>query len=54
MATLERIESVYTPWTPSAAGIATEDEEYAGRHRRPGGRRMSLHRIFYTARHRRH
>ena len=54
MATLQRIEPAYTAWTPSAAGLATdEDEEYTGRHRKPTLRRtFSLHRIFYTARHR--
>lgn len=52
MATLQRIEPAYTTWTPSAAGLVT-DEEYAGRHRRPTGVRVfSLHRMFYTARHR--
>jgi hypothetical protein len=54
MATLDRIEPAYTPWTPSSAGIATEEETYTGRHRRPdlGGKTFSLHRMFYTAKHR--
>jgi len=53
MATLERIEPAYTAWTPSAAGLVTDDEVYIGRHRRTTGRRgFSLHRMFYTARHR--
>ena len=54
MATLQRIEPAYTAWTPSAAGLVTdEDEEYIGRHRRPTGRRhFSLHRMFYLAKHR--
>jgi hypothetical protein len=52
MATLDRIEPRYTPWTPSAAGLATEDETYTGRHRKPTGRSLSLMRMFYTPRHR--
>lgn len=53
MATLDRIDPAYTAWTPSAAGIAIEDDEYVGRHRRPTtGRGFSLHRLFYTAKHR--
>ena len=57
MATLDRIEPAYTPWTPSAAGIGTaEESEYFGRHRRLtlGRRVFSLRRLFYVARHRRH
>jgi hypothetical protein len=59
VATLDRIEPAYTPWTPSKAGIGTTDEEYSGRHRRLGdrvgrGRVFSLRRLFYVARHRRH
>ena len=52
MAILQRVESVYTPWTPSAAGLATE-EEYVGRHRKPGLRRIGLLSMFYTGAHRR-
>jgi hypothetical protein len=52
MATLDRIEPAYTPWTPSAAGLVTEDEDYTGRHRKPGIRSLSLLRMFYTPRHR--
>jgi hypothetical protein len=51
MATLDRIEPAYTPWTPSAAGLVTEDEEYVGKHRKPGLRVLSLFRMFYTPRH---
>ena len=54
MATLDRIDPAYTPWTPSAAGIGTaEDVDYLGRHRRAGGRVLSVRRLFYLARHRR-
>ena len=53
MATLDRIEPAYKPWTPSSAGLVTDDEEYTGRHRKPGGRTFSLTRMFYSARHRR-
>jgi hypothetical protein len=52
MATLDRIEPAFTPWTPSAAGLTTEDEDYVGRHRRPSNRVFSLMRMFYTPRHR--
>jgi hypothetical protein len=55
MATLDRIEPAYKPWTPSTAGlgsVVTEDDEYIGRHRRPGGRTLSLLRMFYTGKHR--
>jgi hypothetical protein len=52
MATLDRIEPAYAPWTPSAAGLVTE-EEYVGKHRKPGGvRAISLLRMFYTGKHR--
>jgi hypothetical protein len=53
MATLDRIEPARIPWTPSAAGLVTDDESYVGRHRKPGGRGLSLTRMFYFARHRR-
>ncbi|HZC71403.1 MAG TPA: hypothetical protein VE442_11975 [Jatrophihabitans sp.] len=52
MATLDRIQPAYTPWTPSSAGLVTEDGEYTGRHRKPGLRVISLRAMFYTARHR--
>jgi hypothetical protein len=53
MATLDRIEPAYAPWTPSAAGIGVTDEDvYVGRHRKPTGRVLSLRRLFYAARHR--
>ncbi|WP_375503333.1 hypothetical protein [uncultured Jatrophihabitans sp.] len=55
MATIDRIDTGYTAWTPSSAGIATEDDTYVGRHRRSdAGKTFSLHRMFYTARHRSH
>jgi hypothetical protein len=52
MATLDRVEPAFTTWTPSTAGLVTEDEDYVGRHRKPQGRTFSLHRMFYAARHR--
>ena len=52
MATLDRIEPTYTPWTPSTSGLITEDEEYVGKHRKPGGRSFSLSRMFYMPKHR--
>ena len=54
MATVDRVEPAYTPWTPSAAGIGTAvPDTYAGRHRCAGSRVVfSLRRLFYVARHR--
>jgi hypothetical protein len=52
VAILQRVEPAYTPWTPSAAGLATE-EEYVGRHRKPGLRRLAVLSMFYTGAHRR-
>ena len=53
MTTLDRIEPAYPAWTPSAAGMATEEDEYVGKHRKPGLRRMSMFAMFYSAKHRR-
>lgn len=53
MATIDRIEPAFTPWTPSAAGLVTEDDAYTGRHRKPGLRTLSPLRMLYRARHRR-
>ena len=53
MATLDRIEPAFTAWTPSASGIGViEDEDYVGKHRKPGVRRISIFRMFYLGRHR--
>lgn len=57
MATLDRIEPAFTPWTPTTGGMATDDvlddEGYVGRHRKPDATRMfSLRRLFHVARHR--
>lgn len=55
MATLDRIEPAYTPWTPSAAGSGTESGTYVGRHRKHGRqsrRALSLLRMLYVPRHR--
>ncbi len=53
MTTLDRIDPAYRAWSPSAAGIATEeDEEYIGRHRRGRMRRLSFMAMFYAGRHR--
>ena len=54
MATLDRIEPAYTPWTPSSTGIGVvEDDGYVGRHRKPSSRALSVRRLCYFARHRR-
>ena len=56
MATLDRIEPAYKPWTPSSAGFESasviDDGEYVGRHRKPSSRGFSLMRLFYSPRHR--
>lgn len=53
MTTADRIDPVgYRAWAPPADAIdSATDEDYVGKHRRPGGRSLSLRRIFYTARH---
>lgn len=53
MATIERVQPAYPAWTPSSPGIATGDEVYVGKHRKPHTwRALSLSRLFYVARHR--
>ena len=55
MATLDRIEPAYVPWTPSLSGLGLAGdavEEYVGRHR-ARGRRSFFATLFYIARHRR-
>lgn len=53
MATIDRIDPAYPAWTPSAAGLATDNEGYVGRHRKLGAfRGFSLRKLFYVARHR--
>jgi hypothetical protein len=57
MATIDRIEPAYTPWSPSTSGFRTADEAakgaYVGKHRRPGTRGLNVLRMFYVGRHRR-
>ncbi len=56
MATIQRVEPVYTAWAPSTSGFGestTDTEEYVGRHRRPGVRGLRLFAMFYRGRHRR-
>lgn len=48
MTTADRIDPVgYRAWAP----VSVADKDYIGKHRRPGIRTLSLHRMFYTARH---
>ncbi|HEY8301342.1 MAG TPA: hypothetical protein VIG48_05560 [Jatrophihabitans sp.] len=57
MATIQRVEPVYTAWAPSASGFGeatTAAEDYVGKHRRPGARGLGLFAMFYRGRHRRH
>ena len=56
MATIQRVGPAYTPWAPSTSGFkeaTTVDEDYVGRHRRPGSRGLRLFKMFYTGKHRR-
>jgi hypothetical protein len=58
MATIDRIEPAYTPWSPSTTGFGSTTDEatdvYTGKHRRPEhARAFSFIRMFYSARHRR-
>jgi hypothetical protein len=47
--TADRVDPVgYRAWAPP---MAIAEGEYAGKHRRSGGKTFSLHRMFYTARH---
>lgn len=51
MATIERVEPAYVPWSPSASGFAT-DEAYVGKHRAPvRAMRFAVRKLFYVARH---
>jgi hypothetical protein len=46
--TADRVDPVsYRSWAPTVVA----DEVYVGKHRRPGSKTFSLHRMFYTARH---
>jgi hypothetical protein len=55
--TVDRVE--FRPWPPSSAAApavgthaATDEELYVGKHRKTGGRSLSLLRMFYSPRHR--
>jgi hypothetical protein len=55
--TADRIDPAgYRAWAPPADVVGSAaDDDYVGKHRRPGGRALSLRRMFYMARHlRRH
>ncbi|MCU1659253.1 MAG: hypothetical protein JWO57_3909 [Pseudonocardiales bacterium] len=49
MTTADRVDPVYRTWAPPV--VVADDETYVGKHRHPGGRRLSLLGFFYTARH---
>ena len=59
MATIDRIEPAYTPWSPARSGfgetVPTDEtaEDYVGRHRRFGVRGLNVLRMFYVGKHRR-
>jgi hypothetical protein len=47
--TADRIDPVHRAWAPTV--VVADEEQYLGKHRRPGARRFSLRRMFYAARH---
>jgi len=47
--TADRIDPIYR--TRASTVVAADPQKYAGRHRQPGVKSFSLHRMFYTARH---
>jgi hypothetical protein len=47
--TADRIDPVYRAWAPTV--VVADPGEYLGKHRRPGARTFSLHRMLYSARH---
>jgi hypothetical protein len=51
--TADRIDPAgYRAWAPPAVAVGdAAEDEYVGKHRRPGGRGFSLRRMFYAARH---
>ncbi|MFN2517639.1 MAG: hypothetical protein ABR604_01155 [Jatrophihabitantaceae bacterium] len=50
MTTADRIDPIgYRAWAPTIA--VAGPETYVGKHRRPGGKSFSLHRMLYAARH---
>jgi hypothetical protein len=46
--TADRIDPIYRAWAPT---VVADEDKYLGKHRRPGARRLSLHGMFYIARH---
>ncbi|WP_375478223.1 hypothetical protein [uncultured Jatrophihabitans sp.] len=57
MAIVERIEPAYPTWTPVGAAPSTrgrvDEDEYTGKHRKPGRRLFVFARMFYAGQHRR-
>jgi hypothetical protein len=51
MATIDRLEPAYVPWSPGASGFTTDVENYVGKHRAPRTLRFALRKLFYVARH---
>ncbi|MEP7020259.1 MAG: hypothetical protein ABI808_06380 [Pseudonocardiales bacterium] len=49
MTTADRIDPIYRSWAPTV--VVADQDEYLGKHRRPGMRTFSLYRMFYSARH---
>jgi hypothetical protein len=47
--TADRIDPIYRGWAPTV--VVADPQKYAGKHRRPGGKSFSFHRMFYTACH---
>jgi hypothetical protein len=50
MTTADRVDPIrYRPWAPTS--VVVPDDQYVGKHRKPGGRSFSLRRMLYVARH---
>ena len=50
MTTVDRVKPILQrPWATTS--VVVPDDEYVGKHRKPGGRAFSFRRLLYVARH---
>lgn len=50
MTTVDRVKPILQrPWTPTS--VVVSDDDYVGKHRKPGLRSFSVRRLLYLARH---
>ncbi|MGH3262134.1 MAG: hypothetical protein ACRDNS_09085 [Trebonia sp.] len=49
MTTAERFDAGFRAWSPTTAA---GDQVYVGKHRKPGGRALSILRMFHRPKHR--